>query len=119
MVDVGFLGCALAALVTIVPIRLAPLGAYRIDFHCIALVLPATHGDWYEPPDFGSGAWTVQIIEEARLVMARITQLDYVLFPVAAEPLRPKARQRPADHGLFSDESKQTDLVDRANARDT
>jgi hypothetical protein len=37
----------------------------------------------------------------------------------AAEPLRPKARQRPVDHGLFSDDSKQTDLVDRANARDT
>lgn len=36
----------------------------------------------------------------------------------AAEPLKPKAKQRPADHGLFSDESKQTDLVDRANARD-
>ena len=32
----------------------------------------------------------------------------------ADERLKPKVAQRPADFGLFSDESKQTDLVDRA-----
>jgi len=32
----------------------------------------------------------------------------------AAERLKPKVEQKPADQGLFSDESKQTDLVDLA-----
>ncbi len=30
----------------------------------------------------------------------------------AAEPLRPRVPQRPADFGLFSDEAAQSDLVD-------
>ncbi|MGA7657850.1 MAG: hypothetical protein WCA96_13890, partial [Methylocella sp.] len=30
----------------------------------------------------------------------------------AGEPLRPWAEQKPADHGLFSDESKQIDFID-------
>ena len=33
------------------------------------------------------------------------------------ESLKPKTKQKPADHGLFSDENKQTDLIDRANVR--
>src|SRR6185437_16578824 len=32
------------------------------------------------------------------------------------QPLKPKAAQKPADEGLFSDESKQADLVDQARA---
>jgi hypothetical protein len=32
----------------------------------------------------------------------------------AALPLKPKAPQRPCDHGLFSDEASQLDLVDAA-----
>jgi hypothetical protein len=34
----------------------------------------------------------------------------------AEQPLKPKAKQKPADEGLFSDESMQTDLVDQAYA---
>ncbi len=30
----------------------------------------------------------------------------------AGEPLKPKVRQKPADHGLLSDESKQIDFID-------
>jgi hypothetical protein len=35
----------------------------------------------------------------------------------AAEALKPKVAQKPADEGLFGDESKQTDLVDQARHR--
>lgn len=35
----------------------------------------------------------------------------------AERPLKPKAKQKPADEGLFSDESKQTDLVDQIAAK--
>ena len=31
---------------------------------------------------------------------------------MAAAPLKPKALQLPADHGLFSDEANQTDLIE-------
>lgn len=35
----------------------------------------------------------------------------------AKQPLKPKAAQKPTDEGLFSDESKQTDLVDQLSAK--
>jgi hypothetical protein len=35
----------------------------------------------------------------------------------AEQPLKPKATQKPADEGLFSDESKQTDLIDQLTAK--
>ncbi len=35
----------------------------------------------------------------------------------AEQPLKPKHKQKPADEGLFSDESKQTDLVDQITAK--
>jgi hypothetical protein len=33
------------------------------------------------------------------------------------QPLKPKAAQKPADEGWFSDENKQTDLVDQLRAK--
>lgn len=35
----------------------------------------------------------------------------------AEHPLKPKAKQKPADEGLFSDDSKQADLVDQIAAK--
>jgi hypothetical protein len=35
----------------------------------------------------------------------------------AEQPLKPKAKQKPADEGLFSDKSKQTDLIDQLTAK--
>jgi hypothetical protein len=35
----------------------------------------------------------------------------------AEQPLKPKAKQKPAEEGLFSDESKQTDLIDQLTAK--
>ncbi len=35
----------------------------------------------------------------------------------AEQPLKAKAKQKPADEGSFSDESRQTDLVDQLTAQ--
>lgn len=36
---------------------------------------------------------------------------------LAAEPLKPRADQKPCDVGLFSDVAAQTDLIERARAK--